>query len=65
MSLPEMSHYADLLFYFIPVINSGYRVGIAGNVQRSKVWGIDKNGVPTTMGIQFLKMPPMTSGRNK
>jgi hypothetical protein len=50
---------------FIPVINSGYRVGIAGNVQPSKLWGIEKNEVPTTTGIPFFKMPPMSSGRNK
>ncbi len=53
-----MGHYADFLFYFIPVINSGYRVGIAGNVQGSRLWGIPKNGVPTTTGIPFFQMPP-------
>jgi hypothetical protein len=53
-----MSHYADFLFYFIPVINSGYHVGIAGNVQRSKLRDIEKNGVPTTRGIHFSKCPP-------
>jgi hypothetical protein len=40
-------------------------VGIAGNVQPSKLWGIEKNEVPTTTGIPFFKMPPMSSGRNK
>jgi hypothetical protein len=60
-----MSHYDDFLFYFIHVINSRYGVGISGNVQQSKLWGIEKNGVPTTTGIPFLKMPPITGGRNK
>jgi hypothetical protein len=55
----------DFLFYFIPVINSGYWVGIAGDVQQSKLWGIEKMECPPQRAFHFSKCPPMTSGRNK